>query len=69
MLAAKSVWEPVALCGRKGSLALTPLPASSWKVTTELVAGRSQLFLFSSSRDLKSVSSEVGPWEEEGQLF
>lgn len=48
---------------------LTPLPASSWKMTTELVAGRSQLFPFSSSGDLKSISSEVDPWEEEGQFF
>lgn len=69
MLAAKSVWEPAALCGWEESLVLTPLPASSWKVTTDLVAGRSQLFPFSSSRDLKSIPSEVGPWEEEGQFF
>lgn len=48
---------------------LTPLPASSWKMTTELVAGRSQLFPFSSSGDLKSISSEVDAWEEEGQFF
>lgn len=68
MLAVKSVWELEALCGREGSLALTPLPASSWKVTTKLVAGRSQLFPFSSSGELKSISSEVGAWEEEGQF-
>lgn len=69
MLAAKSVWEPAASCGWEESLVLTPLPASSWKVTADLVVGRSQLFPFSSSRDLKSIPSEVGPWEEEGQFF